>query len=77
VQLLALPLGRPRYSLFAAYREAGTTFELICGFECDVDGEALDVLLSRFVRGRQFEIALLRPLREQVNRHFMRRDPRR
>lgn len=62
--------GRPVTSLYAVYREGGTTFDAIVGFEPGEPTRPLGEVLRAFVQGDAFHAAVVEPLQEQVRRHF-------
>lgn len=73
VQLLRDRHGElPAFSLYAVYRESGMTFDAIVGFDIVGPRSPLEDVLMEFVKGAEFEEALLRPLTASVRRHFRR-----
>jgi hypothetical protein len=73
VQLFRCPLGEAHpMSLYAVYREGGMTFDAIVGFDAGMPAGPLADLLEAFVRSSTFRRAVLKPLRQAVEKHFER-----
>lgn len=73
VQLMRLPVGRSEtFSLYTLYREGSMTFEATVRFDMGESRLPLETVLTAFVRGSEYEQAVLKPLARQVRQHFHR-----
>ncbi len=61
---------RPTYSLYAVYREGEMTFDATVRIDVTAPDMRLDELLRRFLRSKDFDLAVIRPIAARVRLHF-------